>query len=93
MSIPAETPADVITFPSSTNRTSARTWMSWPRLASSSSDAQCVVAALPSSRPASANTSAPVQTLVMSVPRAARPRSHPLIASSPSWATVPWPPG
>ena len=51
MSIPAETPAAVITLPLSTKRSSGRTSISGPSVGSSSSDSQCVVAGLPSSSP------------------------------------------
>ena len=46
MSIPAETPAAVITWPLSTKRSSGRTSISLPSVGRSSSEPQCVVAAL-----------------------------------------------
>ena len=89
MSIPADTPAAVITSPLSTKRSSGRTSISRPSVGSTSSEPQCVVAGRPSSRPASASTSEPVQTLVTSAPRSAWPRTQARTASSPSCGLVP----
>ena len=89
MSIPAETPAAVITSPASTNR-SSRT--STPRARSRSTDPQCVVAGFPSSAPAAWSTNEPVQTLVNRPPRAAIARS----CSCSAWSAlgpVEFPPG
>src|SRR5437763_616302 len=93
MSIPAETPAAVITAPVSTKRSSGRTSISRPSVGSSSSDCQWVVAGLPSSSPAAASTSEPVQTLATTVPPPASPRTQSSTASSFSSVRVPRPPG
>ncbi len=62
MSIPAETPAAVITFPCTTTR--AFTGMA-PKPASNAIASQCVVASRPFRIPAAPSTSAPVQTEVV----------------------------
>jgi hypothetical protein len=93
MSIPAETPAAVITFPLSTKRSSGRTSISRPNVGSSSSDCQCVVAGLPSSSPAAASTREPVQSLATTVPPLERPRIQSSTVSSASSRRVPRPPG
>src|SRR5262249_20151289 len=61
-SIPADTPAVVTTLPLSTIRLSAWTVAFGAADLSRSIDPQCVVASLPSSRPAFASRNAPVQT-------------------------------
>ena len=93
MSIPAETPAAVTTSPSSTKRASPRTSTSRPDAAKRSRAPHQVVAGRPSRRPAAAKTVEPVQTLVMSVPRAASPRNRSSVAGSSASRRVPWPPG
>ena len=62
MSMPDETPAAVIILPCSTTR---RDVGRAPKLPSSSISSQCVVASSPSSSPAAASTSEPVQTEVV----------------------------
>jgi hypothetical protein len=62
MSIPADTPAAVITLPCTTTR---RATAVAPSDASVSSSSQCVVASSPSRIPAAASSSDPVQTEVV----------------------------
>ncbi len=64
MSMPADTPAAVITLPRSTTRSSTGTA---PSSRSSSRASQCVVASTPSSTPAAASSSEPVHTDVVQV--------------------------
>ena len=67
-SIPAATPAEVSTSPSSMNRTSASTLMLGKTRWKCSASAQCVVAGRPSRRPAAASTYTPVQIEANRVP-------------------------
>src|SRR4051794_3913154 len=90
MSIPDATPAAVTYLPSTTTRRSAG---SAPNAASVSRQIQWQVAALPSSRPAAARTSEPVQTDVVHLVVWSISRSHPSTSSSASRGRVPAPPG
>jgi hypothetical protein len=71
--MPAETPAAVITRPSSTQRSATGVA---PRPVSRSRNIQCVVARLPSSNPAAPRIIEPVQTDVTSSAPAAAVRSQ-----------------
>ncbi|MCW3010566.1 MAG: hypothetical protein JWO90_970, partial [Solirubrobacterales bacterium] len=59
--MPAATPAEVQTAPSSTQRTSGSTSTAGKRRASDAACCQCVVARRPSRSPAAARAKAPVQ--------------------------------
>ena len=72
---PDATPADVRTEPSSTNRTPGSTSISGYRRASSPAHCQCVVARLPSSRPAAASVKAPTHIAAIRAPLSAAARS------------------
>lgn len=67
-SIPAATPAEVSTSPSSTNSTSASTRTFGNTRWKCSAEAQCVVAGRPSRYPAAASTNPPVQIATSRVP-------------------------
>ena len=93
MSIPAEMPAEVRTPPSSTTCSSSTTVTAGNHARISPRTRQCVVARLPSSRPALPRSSEPVQTEA-SV-GTARPRSatQAISASFAISRRVPQPPG
>ncbi len=90
-SIPAETPAAVAYFPSSTTRSVPVG--SAPNPASCSRQYQCEVARRPFSSPAAPSSSEPEQTEVVQVVVASTARTHSSRAWSGSWASVPGPPG
>ena len=92
-SMPAVTPAEVITSPSRTKIGSGSTSTSGWRRASSAHHAQWVVARRPSSSPARASRKAPVQTDATRRERAAAARSQPTSRSSSPAAATPVPPG
>ncbi len=90
MSMPADTPAAVTCLPSNTTRSGTA---STPSPRSSSSASQWLVARLPSSRPAAASTSEPVQTEVVHVLRSSAARSQSCTGPSSISASRPGPPG
>ncbi len=75
-SIPAETPEEVMTSPSSTKRSSPSTRIEASVAASGSRSLQWDVAGRPASSPAAPSTTEPLQTLTSSGTRARWSRSH-----------------
>lgn len=90
MSIPDDTPAAVTYLPSMTTRSPVG---SAPNVFRTSRASQCEVARRPSSRPAAASSSEPVQTEVVQVLPASAARSQPSSVSFSIWALWPGPPG
>ena len=90
--MPAVIPAEVHTSPSRTKMASGSTVIVGKRSASSSQLFQCVVARLPSSRPAAASTNAPLHTDAVRRARRAACRIASIIASSWTASRTPSPP-
>ena len=90
MSIPAETPAAVTYFPSTTTRSSLG---STPYAARSARANQWLVARRPASRPAEASTNDPVQTDVVQLVWRSASSSHSCSSLPARWSRCPSPPG
>ena len=93
MSVPAETPEEVATGPSSTQRAAVTHFTRSLWLRASWKNILFEVARRPSSRPALASSADPEQTDIVSSASAERLRRKSSSAALPSCASVPMPPG